>query len=78
MAKLLSYMGYIELDYTKIEDEVMNSLDLDKNGKVDTDDIQELWNRTMKVNIDNTWNLRRRLGYRSTRKIAKAKVLCLE
>lgn len=51
MAKLLSYMGYIELDYTKIEDEVMNSLDLDKNGKVDTDDIQELWSRTMKVNI---------------------------
>ncbi|CAM9222992.1 unnamed protein product [Ectocarpus sp. 4 AP-2014] len=47
--QLLSYMGYIELDYTKIEDEIMNSLDLDKNGKVDTDDIQELWNRTMKV-----------------------------
>ncbi|CAM9998719.1 unnamed protein product [Ectocarpus sp. 12 AP-2014] len=47
--QLLSYMGYIELDYTKIEDEVMNSLDLDKNGKVDTDDLQELWNRAMKV-----------------------------
>lgn len=47
--KLLSYMGYLELDYSKIENEVMTALDLDKNGKVDTDDIQELWNRTMKA-----------------------------
>ncbi|CAM9906026.1 unnamed protein product [Scytosiphon promiscuus] len=47
--QLLSYMGYIELDYDKIEGEVMGSLDLDKDGKVDTNDIQELWNRTMKV-----------------------------
>lgn len=44
-------MGYVELDYSKIENEVMTALDLDKNGKVDADDIQELWNRTMKASV---------------------------
>ncbi|CAM9851699.1 unnamed protein product, partial [Pylaiella littoralis] len=43
--QLLSYMGYLELDYTKIEDEMMTALDIDKSGKVDADDVQELWNR---------------------------------
>lgn len=42
-------MGYVQLDYTKIEGEVMGVFDLDKNGKVDGDDIKELFNRTMKV-----------------------------
>lgn len=42
-------MGYVELDYSKIEGEVMTSLDLNDDGKVDSDDIQELWNRTMKA-----------------------------
>lgn len=45
-------MGYVELDYSKIEDEVMTSLDLDKDGKVDTNDLQELWNRTMKASLE--------------------------
>jgi len=49
--KVLSYMGYVELDYRKIEGEVMTSLDLDKDGKVDTNDLQELWNRTMKASL---------------------------
>jgi len=44
-------MGYVELDYRKIEGEVMTSLDLDKDGKVDTNDLQELWNRTMKASL---------------------------
>ncbi len=44
-------MGYVELDYSKIEDEVMTSLDVDKDGKVDTNDLQELWNRTMKASF---------------------------
>ena len=51
-------MGYIELDYSKIEDEVMTSLDLDKNGKVDTDDIRELWNRTMKASFKSMNNFK--------------------
>lgn len=44
-------MGYVELDYSKIADEVMTSLDLNKDGKVDSDDAQELWNRTMKASL---------------------------
>lgn len=42
-------MGYLELDYTKIEDEMMTALDIDKSGKVDADDVQELWNRAVKA-----------------------------
>ncbi|CAM9139486.1 unnamed protein product [Hapterophycus canaliculatus] len=49
--QLLSYLGYVELDYDKIEGEMMGSLDIDKNGKVDTNDIKELWNRTMKAGV---------------------------
>lgn len=49
--KLLSYMGYVELDYSKIEDEVMTSLDLNDDGKVDSDDVKEMWNRTMKASV---------------------------
>lgn len=49
--KLLSYMGYVELDYSKIEDEVMTSLDLNDDGKVDSDDVKEIWNRTMKASV---------------------------
>eukprot|EP00752_Nemacystus_decipiens_P018258 g16383.t1 len=47
--QLLSYMGYVELDYSKIEGEVMTSLDLNEDGKVDSDDVKEIWDRTMKV-----------------------------
>lgn len=47
--QVLSYLGYVQLDYSKIEGEVMGALDIDKNGKVDTDDIKELYNRAMKV-----------------------------
>lgn len=44
-------MGYVELDYSKIEDEVMTSLDLNDDGKVDSADILEIWNRTMKASV---------------------------
>lgn len=47
--QLLSYLGYVELDYDKIEGEVMDALDLDQDGKVNTGDVQELFDRTMKV-----------------------------
>eukprot|EP00903_Cladosiphon_okamuranus_P019302 g17742.t1 len=47
--QLLSYMGYVELDYSKIEGEVMTSLDMNRDGKVDADDVKEIWDRTIKV-----------------------------
>lgn len=47
--QVLSYLGYVQLDYSKIEGEVMGALDIDKNGKVDTDDMKELYDRAMKV-----------------------------
>lgn len=37
------------MDYDKIEGEMMGVLDLDKSGKVDTDDFKVLYDRAMKV-----------------------------
>lgn len=47
--QLLSYLGYVELDYKKIEGGVMGALDLDKDGKVNSGDLKELFDRIMKV-----------------------------
>lgn len=47
--QILSYLGYVELDYRKIEDEVMGALDIDSDGKVDSNDIKEVFDRVMKV-----------------------------
>lgn len=39
------------MDYDKIEGEMMGVLDLDKTGKVDTDDFKVLYDRVMKVRV---------------------------
>eukprot|EP00904_Undaria_pinnatifida_P006559 jgi/Undpi1/3032/HiC_scaffold_14.g06408.m1 len=52
--QVLSYLGYVKMDYDKIEGEMMGVLDLDKTGKVDTDDFKVLYDRVMKV---ATYNL---------------------
>ncbi|CAM9333702.1 unnamed protein product [Laminaria digitata] len=52
--QMLSYLGYVKMDYDKIEGEMMGVLDLDKSGKVDTDDMKVLYDRIMKV---ATYNL---------------------
>lgn len=39
------------MDYDKIEGEMMGVLDLDKSGKVDTDDFKVLYDRVMKVRL---------------------------
>lgn len=44
-------MGYVELDYSKIEGEVMTSLDLNDDGKVDADDVKEIWDRMLKASV---------------------------
>lgn len=49
LRQVLSYLGYVKMDYDKIEGEMMGVLDLDKSGKVDTDDMKVLYDRVMKV-----------------------------
>ncbi|CAM9613506.1 unnamed protein product [Ascophyllum nodosum] len=47
--QLLSFLGYVELDYEKIEGKIMGVFDFDKDGKVTAGDFDELYKRVMKV-----------------------------
>ncbi|DAZ98573.1 TPA: hypothetical protein N0F65_005757 [Lagenidium giganteum] len=44
-----SYAGYIDVNYQKLERDVMEFLDLNHDGKVDTQDANELFKSVMKV-----------------------------
>ena len=52
--QLLSFLGYVELDYEKIEGKIMGVFDFDKDGKVTAGDFDELYKRVMKVISERT------------------------
>ncbi|KAJ0402796.1 hypothetical protein ATCC90586_004893 [Pythium insidiosum] len=44
-----SYSGYIDVNYKKIERDMMDILDVNKDGKFDTKDVDEVYKAVMKV-----------------------------
>ncbi|GLE04144.1 hypothetical protein PINS_up013055 [Pythium insidiosum] len=44
-----SYSGYIDVNYKKIERDMMDMLDVNKDGKLDAKDIDEVYQAVMKV-----------------------------
>lgn len=50
--KALSYSGFVTIEYERIQqkvDEVLGVLDLNKNGRVDTDDAMAWYDKVLKV-----------------------------
>jgi uncharacterized membrane protein (Fun14 family) len=45
----LSYYGYIEIDHSKLQKEFENTLDLNKDGKVDQADAKLILDKVMSV-----------------------------
>ena len=45
----LSYFGYIEIKHDRFKQNVENSLDLNKDGKVDKSDFQQYFDKLMGV-----------------------------
>lgn len=50
----LSYMGYIKIDYGKVQKDVTNLVDADGNGKIDSNDLKLYWQKIQDV---MTYNL---------------------
>ena len=45
----LSYLGYINIDYGKIKEEVEKKLDVTGDGKFDANDALAIWNEVKKI-----------------------------
>eukprot|EP00053_Salpingoeca_punica_P003559 m.43824 g.43824 ORF g.43824 m.43824 type:complete len:155 (-) comp12264_c0_seq1:277-741(-) len=47
--QLLSYNGYVSVNWQKMEADVMGALDLNKDGKVDQEDLRSWFKKGMKI-----------------------------
>ena len=45
----LAYAGYIEINHSALKEDVERALDLNKDGKIDGDDADILYNQVMEV-----------------------------
>ena len=45
----LSYYGYIQVDHKQLEQDIKNSLDFNKDGKIDADDGKIAMEKSLKV-----------------------------
>lgn len=50
----LSYYGFLTVDYSKLEEYFTSVLDLNKNGKVDGNDVKSLFERAIEVQYYDT------------------------
>ncbi len=47
--QVLAYLGYISIDYNKLEQDASKVLDVNGDGKVDEKDLEGLWSKVQSV-----------------------------
>lgn len=47
--QVLSYLGYITIDYSRVQKDASKYIDINGDGKVDTGDLYSLWDKVKDV-----------------------------